>query len=318
MYLTFENPTYLWYLFSIPLLILTHFAFLKYNRRKALRFANFRALKRVSEEHIFTRNYSILVLRMVILACLIFAIAGTALWYKGLSSQNDFIIAIDVSSSMTARDFQPTRLDAAKAFSNKFINNIQTDSKIGVISFSGTAFIEQLPTKDRGKLLDSISSIEIADVSGTDIPGAIVTATNLLLPSKKGRGIILITDGSNTVGFFGRDPVEQGIKYARDNNIIIYTIGIGTNSGPIGYLPEYYNVSSVYDESTLFKIANETDGRYYYVANTTELQKVDDELLSKSSEAYIGVDLVPILLIAALIFVFVEWGLINTRFRAIP
>lgn len=318
MYLTFDKPEYLWYLISVPLLIFTHMAFIKYTKRKAIKFANFNALKRVTEERIFTKNYTILVIRMIILSCLILAIAGTTFWYKGLSNQNDFVIAIDSSSSMSAADLTPSRFIAAKDQAKLFIENLDSDSKVGLVSFSGAAFIEKLPTRNKLELKQTINDLELMRTGGTDIAGAIITSSNLLIPSTKGRSIILITDGSNTAGYFTRDPIQAGINYARDNSIIIYTIGLGTNSGPIGYLPEYYNVSSVYDENSLKKIANETGGVYYYASTTEGLANAYSAILSNSNQAYVDIELTNGLLVLALFLFFLEWGLINTKFRSIP
>src|SRR3989339_248239 len=318
MYLTFENPEYLWFLLSIPLLIVSHFAFLRYSKRKAIRFANFQALKRVSNQKIMTKNHMVLLARMVILFTLILAVSGTKVWDLAYTNQNDFVIAIDSSSSMTAKDLEPSRFEAAKDYTIKFIDELSTDSKVGLVSFSGASFIETLPTDDFSKLRKSINGLEIAKVGGTNIPDAIVTSTNLLLASDKGRTIILMTDGSNTVSYFIRDPILEGINYARQNNVMIYTIGIGSETGPIGYLPEYYNISSVYDSNTLMKIANETGGRYFDAKTTKDLDNTFDAILANASEAYIGFDLGIGLLIIALGMIFLEWGLISTRFRAIP
>lgn len=318
MYLTFERPEYLWYLLGVPLLIFTHMAFIKYTKKKAIKFANFNALKRVTEERIFTRNYTILIIRMIILSCLILSIAGTTFWYKGLSNQNDFIIAIDSSSSMSATDLKPTRFVAAKEQAKLFIDNLDSDSKVGIVSFSGASFIEKLPTKNKIELRQAINDLELMKTGGTDIAGAIITSSNLLIPSTKGKSIILITDGSNTAGFFTRDPIQAGITYARENSVIIYTIGLGTNSGPIGYLPEYYNVSSVYDEDSLKKIANETGGIYYYASTNENLANAYTAILSNSNQAYVDVELANGLLVLALFLFFLEWGLINTRFRSVP
>lgn len=318
MYLTFENPEYLWYILSIPLLIVSHYAFLKYSRRKAMRFANFEALKKVTNQNIMTKNNIVLLTRMIILFSLILAIAGTNLWYEGYTNENDFVIAIDASSSMTASDLKPTRLEAAKEYSKQFIDRIQSDSEIGLITFSGASFIEKIPTRNKGSLKNAVNDIEPAHVGGTNIADAIVTSTNLLLPSDKGRTMILLTDGSNTVSYFIKDPINEGIRYAQSKNVKIYSIGIGSNSGPIGYLPEYYNISAVYDENILLKIANETGGRYYDAKNNAQLQAAFSEILIASNRAYIGIDLGPGLLIIALALIFLEWGLISTRFRAIP
>lgn len=318
MYLSFSHPGFLWYLLSIPLLIISHFAFLKYVKRRAMRFANFQALKRVSEQKILTKNHVILIIRAFILCALIFAISGTSVWYKGLSNENDFIIAIDASSSMSAQDFQPSRFEAAKQYTNGFLDNLKSDSAVGLVSFAGAAFIENLPTKSKTELKDSLKILDIAHEGGTNIADAIITSTNLLLSSKKGKTIVLLTDGSNTAGYFTKDPISESIKYAKQNNIMIYTIGIGTNSAPIGYLPEYYNISSVYDEENLMRIANNTGGQYYNAQSNAQIQQAYTNILSDTKESYLGIDLSVGLLIIALALIFLEWGLISTRFRAIP
>jgi Ca-activated chloride channel family protein len=318
MYFAFENPVYLWYLLSIPLLIVTHYAFLKYTRRRALKFANFQALKRVTDEKVVTKNHMILIIRITIILCLILAIAGTTLWYKGKTNSNDFIIALDTSSSMTAQDFKPSRIEAAKEYVKTLVDNLDPNANIGILTFSGASFIEHLPSNKKIEIKKAISEIQPAQVGGTDIAGAIVTGTNMLLSSKKGKLIILITDGSNTVNFFTKDPIDEGIKYAKSNSVSIYTVGLGTNSGPIGYLPEYYNVTSIFDDETLIKIANSTSGKYYYAGSNQELDATYEDILSQTEEAFIPVKLAPILAIISLILIFLEWGLINTRYRGLP
>ncbi len=318
MYFTFTHAEYLWYLASIPVLIITHFAFLRYTKRRAIKFANFVALKRVNAQKIVTHNYTILVIRIIIIIALVFAIAGTTLWYKGESSNNDVIIAIDTSASMSAQDLMPTRLDAAKGEARTFVDHLSAGSAVGVISFSGAAFIEQLPIRDKLTVEQSINGITLMSTGGTDIPGAIITASNLLLNSKHGRTIIMLTDGSNTASYFTTDPIAQAIRYAKENSVIVYTVGLGTNSGPIGYLPEYYNISSVVDEKTLKRIANETGGIYYAAPTNDKLNAAYQSIGMHTQEAYIDVDLTIGLLIICIALIFLEWGLANTRFRSVP
>jgi len=64
--LTFNQPANLWFLLAIPVLILAHYFFLRYAKRRALLSPNFQALKRVTGQRIVTRNYLLLTLRMVI------------------------------------------------------------------------------------------------------------------------------------------------------------------------------------------------------------------------------------------------------------
>jgi len=283
-----------------------------------MKFANFQALKRVTDEKVVTKNHTELIIRCIIVISVILAIAGTTLWYKGTSNSNNFIIALDTSSSMTAQDFKPTRIEAAKEYIKTFIDNLNSQATIGLVSFSGVAFIEHLPSDNKAEIQLAVSNIVPAAVGGTDIAGAIITSSNMLIGSNKGKLMILITDGSNTVSFFNKDPIDEAIKYARSNNIAIYTIGLGTVGGPIGYLPDYYNISSVFDASSLEKIANNTGGKYYYAANNQELDATYKDILSNTKEAYIPINFEPILMTVALILIFIEWGLMNTRFRSLP
>jgi Ca-activated chloride channel family protein len=136
MKIVFDNPQFLWYLISVPVLVLSHFLFLKYTKRKAIRFANFEALKRVSGERLITKNLTILVLRSLTLTILILAVAGPVYWYKGLSNDNDFVLALDTSASMTAKDLKPTRLEAAKQAAEAFVNSLSSRTNLGLVTFS--------------------------------------------------------------------------------------------------------------------------------------------------------------------------------------
>lgn len=316
--LTFDNPLYLWYLLSIPFLIYTHFYLFRHTKLKAMKFANFDALKRVTGEKLITKNITLIVLRSILLACIILAVSGTTLWYSGLVNQNDFVIAIDVSASMAAQDIQPTRLEAAKNYANEIIDNLQTVSNIGIITFSGTTFIDSAPIDNRDTLKKTIDAIEIAEIGGTDIAGALITGTNMLLASEKGKTIILMTDGSNTVGAFISDSVKNALDYAKRNHVVVHAIGIGSESGPIGYLPQYYNVSAVYNENTLVDITNQTGGEYYSVKSNADLRAAEDKLEEASNKAMIPVKLSYGLMLVVLLLLFIEWGLVNTRFRRIP
>ncbi len=316
--ISFENPIYLWYLLSIPLIIYTHFYLLRRTQAKAMKFANFEAIKRVTGKNLMTRNIAVLIIRVLVIICVIFAASGTVFWHEGEVNNNDFIIAIDVSASMTAQDILPTRLDAAKQTAIDFINNLKSSSNIGIESFAGTVFIEASPMNNKDSLRKTIENIQVSKTGGTDIGGAIITGTNLLVGSNKGKVIILITDGSNTLGAFIENSVDSAIDYANKNHVVIHTIGIGSESGPIGYLPEYYNVSAVYSENTLFKISNATHGNYYKALNMTGLEEAYKSMSDAAKKSVVPLKLSYGLMLIALLLLFIEWGLINTKFRKIP
>lgn len=316
--LTFENPIYLWYLLSIPFLIYTHFYFMRHNNSKSLKFANFEVLKRVTGEKLITRNYTVLFIRMAIILCMIFAVSGTVLWLNGSINDNDFVIAIDVSASMSAQDIIPSRIDAAKSSGIDFINNLNSRSNIGIVTFSSISMIETIPIDNKATLKKVINNIELQKAGGTDVSGAIITSTNLLAGSEKGKAIVLITDGSNTVSGFIDDTLKESLTYAQENHVIIHTIGIGSESGPIGYLPEYYNISAIYNKDVLIDISNSTGGFYFEVFDQESLIKAQEEISKASTVSLIPFKLNYGLMLISLLLLFIEWGLINTRFRKLP
>lgn len=318
MYLQFENAVYLWFLLTIPLFIITHFWFLKNSKAKAMKFANFEALKRISGGRILTSNMTHLVIRAIIMFSLIAAASGATLWYEGYNNEVNFVLAIDTSASMTSKDVTPNRLDAAKEYAQVFMEDLDSYTEIGLVSFAGTSIVESPLTDDKGEIILKIESISISKTGGTDIPGAIITGTNLLLAKPdKGKTIILVSDGVNTLGAFISDSVKQSIRYARENQVIINTIGIGTDTGPLGYLPEYYNISSNYDEGVLKTIATETGGTYVYAATTEELRQAYKEFTKDTKEGFIPIKIGEIALILAIALLFFEWTIANTMYRRI-
>ena len=315
--LTFTNPFYLWLLISIPILIVTHFFVLVYLKRRAVKFANFEAIKRVTGTKFelknvktISKNRFVLVVRVLVLLLLIFSIAGPVLWYIGQSSEFDFVIAIDASSSMLADDFMPYRLDAARKASSLFVESLKARTRVGVVSFAGTSFVEQDLTDNMKKTEEAINGIRIKRAGGTDIGSAITTSSNLLLREENARVIILLTDGQSTVGM----PVDEAIEYANKNHVTVNTIGIGTKEGGTFIKSDLF---SKLDEPTLIEIAKKTGGKYYKAENEEELAKAFDDILS-SAEEKIPINLSMGFMMIALALLFVEWGMINTKYRTLP
>ena len=315
--LIFTNPFYLWLLISIPLLILTHFFVLGYLKKRAVKFANFEAIKRVTGAKFelknvktISKNRFLLLIRIFVLLFLIFSIAGPVLWYSGQSSEFDFVIAIDASSSMLADDFTPYRLDAARKASSSFVESLKAKTNIGIVSFAGTSFVEQDLTDNLKKAEDAINGVRIKRSGGTDIGGAIITSTNLLLNQENSRVIILLTDGQSTVG----TPVDESIEYANKNYVTVNTIGIGTEEGGTFIKGD---LLSKLDEPTLIDIAQKTDGNYYRAENEESLANAFEEI-SASSQKKIPINLSSGFMMIALALLFIEWGMINTKYRTLP
>ncbi len=315
--ITFGNPQYLWFLLAIPLLIVSHFYLIRYTKRKALLFANFRALKRATGKKFITKNYTILFLRLAIIVFSVLAVSQVSLWYETETNENEYVLAIDTSASMGAQDVQPTRLEAAIAYGERFIDDLDPDTRVALVSFSGITLIESPLTRDHDEVVSVLKDLKI-EASGTDIPGALITSTNLLEQVTRGKAVILITDGSNTIETFQSRSMKRAVEYTVSKRVKVFAIGVGSVNGTVGYLPSYYNISSKYNTENLEFIANRTGGAFYEARDTGQLRKAYENILSSETTSLIQRDLTPGLLLLVMLALFVEWGLLNTRFRLLP
>ncbi|MBI2667673.1 VWA domain-containing protein [Candidatus Woesearchaeota archaeon] len=313
MAVVFSNPLYLWFLLSVPLLIILHFISLKSLKRKALTFANFDAISRVTGQSLFTKNITLLSIRILILICIIFAISGTTLIYTGRSSDFDFILAIDSSSSMSATDFQPNRLEAAKESAVGFVDSLSSEAKIGLVTFSGTAFVESSLIEELGRIKSLVKNMQLRQVGGTNLGEAITTSVNLLLQSQKSKVIILLTDGRSNVGI----PIQQAIDYANKNTVLVYTIGVATEEG--GFIPELEGGDALLrlDEQSLSQIATSTGGKYFRAVDKESLTNAYQQI-SSSTIRRVSTDLSLFFMVIAFSLLFIEWLLSTTKFKILP
>jgi len=202
-----------------------------------------------------------------------------------LNQGTDIMIALDVSSSMEALDFEPVnRLEAAKQIAINFVKSRKYD-RVGIILFSGLAFTQSPLTNDMNTVARLLggATTNMISVDGTAIGSAIVTACNRLKDSEaKGKVIILITDGANNIGEV--DPITAA-EIAEKLGIRVYTIGAGNPEGA------YYQVMDPQegmklikvaeqdlDEDTLTQVADITGGQYFRASNTTMLKTIISQI----------------------------------------
>jgi len=313
-----NNPVYLWFLLSIPVLVLIHFFTLKSGRGLALKFSNFEAIERVSEEYrlerpylglLMNKNLIVMFVRALALLFLVFALSNVDVFYLGETTEFDFVLAIDASTSMLAGDLLPTRLGAAKDSAMFFVEKLPEKARVGLVSFAGTSFVENKLTEEKSEVMEKLRELKVKDVGGTDLGGALVTSTNLMLSEERPRIIILLTDGRSNVGI----TTEEAIKYVNESKITVYTIGVATESGGAFSAD---NLVSTLDERTLRNIAEATNGRYFLASNKEELDLAYSDIANiKQNE--VSLDLTIILMIISLVLIFLEWLLINTKYLVI-
>jgi Ca-activated chloride channel family protein len=205
----------------------------------------------------------------------------------------DIFIALDISLSMQAEDLKPNRIEAAKSTIQKFLTKVE-GNRIGTVIFAGIAFVQAPLSFDTKIIYDFIGKTstntinqQIYGLDGTAIGDAIFTAVEKLKDSKtKNKIIILLTDGEANRG---ADPIITA-QYARDNNIKVYTIGIGDPNGaiipvidPMGnktYLigPDGQPLKTSINIKALEDIASITHGKFFMADDNAKFENVFDEI----------------------------------------
>ena len=157
-------------------------------------------------------------------------------WKETKQQGVDILFAVDTSNSMLAEDIKPNRLERTKLAIRSLVSRLSGD-RIGLIAFSGTAFLQSPLTVDYDGFLLTLDDIdtEILPRGGTSITKAIEEAIEAYDKVEKShRVLVLISDGEDTDG----DAISAA-KKAKDNNIKIFTIGVGSKKGvPIPFINE--------------------------------------------------------------------------------
>ena len=314
----FSKPHFLFLLLAIPVLIFIHFITMRAASKKAVKFANFEAISRITGHEVLSKNFALLFIRLIIFTLLILATAGTTIWYQGAGTNFDFVLAIDASNSMLVQDVPPSRIEAAKTAAKNFLDFVSSNNKVGVVSFTGVATVEYDLTDDFTALKEKIDDIDVKQLGGTDIGGAIITSTNLLLKTNKPRVLILLTDGQGNIG----PEIKDAVKYTIENGVIIHTIGIGTEEGGQIYGPNLASLNLTaailkLDEKGLIEIAAATEGKYYRAKDLDSLNNAYREI-ARFTTTKISKNLTLPFLVIAITLLLIEWSLINTKYRTIP
>ena len=201
-------------------------------------------------------------------------------------SQNlgiDLMMALDISTSMLARDLKPNRLEALKEVATDFVAQRAMD-RLGLVIYAGEAYSPVPLTTDQSLLSQQISALHHEMLEGgTAIGMGLSTAVNRLVESTaKSKVIILLTDGENNGGMV--DPV-QAAELAASLDIKVYTIGLGTNgmaSTPVMKDPRgnliYQPRPVTIDEELLQRIARITGGQYFRATDNESLVQIYESI----------------------------------------
>ena len=283
-HLKFQNPEFLWLLVLIP--VMAYFFYNTSNKRKSfMKFSSITDFKPSlkSKLHPFLDIMRLLSIFFIILSIARPQEVSNSIRSKS-SSGIDIVIAVDISSSMLARDLKPNRLDALKNVASEFVKGRLND-RIGIVIYAGESYTKTPVTSDEKLILSSLQDIVFDGViqDGTAIGMGLATSVNRLKDSKaKSKVIILFTDGVNNTGVI--DP-ETASDLALNYGIKTYTIGLGTNGNALA--PVALNRDGSFrfgmtkveiDEELLMEIAEKTGGLYFRATDNKSLESIYKEI----------------------------------------
>lgn len=324
----FANPQFFWLLLLLPLALLWYF----FKRKDELASLKISSVKGFSVSSLASKLKPVLfIIRLLALAAIITALARPQT--EDISTRTkttkgiDIVMAIDVSSSMLARDLKPDRLSALKEVAGDFIQQRPND-RIGLVGYAGESYTKTPITSDKSIVLRALKEITYGELEdGTAIGMGLATSVNRLKESKAiSKVIILLTDGVNNSGFIEPNTaadlaVEFGIK--------TYTIGLGTNGNALS--PVAYNRDGTFrfgmrqveiDEKLLQEIAKATGGKYFRATDNEKLEEIYDEInkLEKTEieefKYYKYEEKFRPLIFLAGALLLLEWGLRNSIFKS--
>jgi len=307
-------PGFLVLLGLIPILIATYIWILRRRSRFAVRYSSLSLLRDALPKHSGLRRHLPFAMFLAGLSCLMLALTRPVAIVSVPTTDTTVILAIDASRSMCSTDIKPNRMGAAKSAAQDFIQNQNSNIKIGIVVFAGFAAIIQPPTSDHELLSDAVDRIEtgrrtaigsgilksidaIAEINKRVPPVADGTIAGVVpTPLPKGAYvpaiIIVLTDGVSNVGM----PPVEAAQQAANRGIRVYTIGFGTdaaegfsNCGRSGFSDPFGGGGQGFgggfggfrrgiDEETLKEVASLTGGEYYSAASANDLLKVFQNL----------------------------------------
>lgn len=284
-------------LFLVPVFVLLYLRVQRQRQRMIARYGSLGFVQGAAGRKLGIRRHVPPAFFLLSLTILIIALARPQTEVSLPRIEGTVILAFDVSGSMAADDFKPTRIEAAKAAAQDFVERQPPTVQIGVVAFSDSGLSVQIPTYDQGAVLAAIN--RLAPQRGTSLANGIIASLTAIAnntgqetnyysnltptpapsptPVPKGTytsgAIVLLTDGENNEN---PDPFAAA-QAAADRGVRIYTVGIGSAAGTNLHI-NGFTVHTQLDEATLQQISQITSGTYYNAETEQDLHEIYDHL----------------------------------------
>src|SRR5690606_25226366 len=277
-----DNTYYLLFLLVIPVLGLLAFWYFRWQDKKQKAFGTDGYLTKLAPEVSRPKVVLKTIFALITLLMLILALVNPKIGTKTETVKRqgiDIVFAIDVSKSMLAEDIAPNRLEKTKQLATQIINNLGTD-RIGIVGYAGQAFPMLPITTDynMAKMYLREMNTDMVSSMGTALSDAIEVSSQFFDDPNTSKVIMLFSDGEDH-----GEGIAEAVDIAKDKNISIITIAVGTEEGgniPIrenGRIADYKKdaegntVITKMNSETLQEIAEETGGAFILGNHTKEV-----------------------------------------------
>jgi Ca-activated chloride channel family protein len=285
--MSFASPYLLVVLLLVPAALALALWLDRRRARYAVAFTNLDVLASVAQRRGRPLRWLPLALFLLALVAASTALARPRTIVSVPSQRGTIVLLVDVSGSMRAADVKPTRLGAAQAAMEGFLDRVPSRVKVGLVSFSTDPDVLVIPTTDRGLMREGIDLLEpeAGTAIGDGLGVAVRVAKSAVAGARRDRDgklpaeILLLSDGAQTRGFL--TPL-QGAQIAHNAGIRVFTVALGTDNGTLSINP--YGFNSPFqgsrrflvrpDPATLRAIAHATGGIAYRAKSASKLQDV--------------------------------------------
>lgn len=285
---TFLNAGRLWLLVLVPIFAAVYIASQYARQKHVVSFTNIDLLDSLAPKRPGWRRH---VVAGSYLAAAIFGIIAIARpidrSIHQTQSGGEILLAFDTSLSMEATDVDPNRLDAAKKAGEDFVDHVDKNIQVGLISFNGNVTVRLTPTLDHAAVRKAISNLQLGE--GTAIGDALAAAADIIGPPSKDHpdapagAIVLLSDGETTQG----RPTADGTTAVAKNKIPIYSIAFGTANGTVADPNTGQIVPVPVNNDELAATAKTTGGQFFKAPTADALAQAYAKI-SKNLNATVG------------------------------
>jgi Ca-activated chloride channel family protein len=341
--MSLEWPGFLWALALIPAALLAYLFGQRRRTRYAVRFTNLDLLANVVPRTPGWRRHVPPALYLLALTGLLLSLARPQAVTLVPKEQATVMLVMDTSGSMNATDVAPSRLIAAEQAAALFVSELPAKFRVGVVAFSGTAQTIARPTTDRATVEDALASLHAEGPTAmgdaieralearqptqpaaapTTTAGTNGTATPTTTPDLSKQPptvILLLSDGSNTQG---RTQPLDAARHARQLNVPVFTISLGTDTGMVDVPDEstgqLRRIPVPPDKFTLRRVAEATGGRFFTAPTSKDLKGIYHDLGSKIGFVREKQEVTVVFAAASLLFLVAGAGLALIWFSRFP